>query len=138
MGQWIFTLQELPSVAPAFWKSVHQEKVFAFHGQMGSGKTTVIHALCDALRVTSTVGSPTFSIINEYGYAGGTIFHIDLYRLANEEEAIRAGVEEALYSGSICLVEWPELIPHLFPDDTMHIYIDVINDLERRIRVEDK
>src|SRR6187549_746500 len=125
-----FSLEKINEVAKAFWNEVGEKKVFAFHGQMGAGKTTFIHALCDAKNVKDVVGSPTFSIINEYAYdCDGTtraLFHIDLYRLKDEEEAIRAGVEDALYSGYICLVEWPERAAGIFPEDTVHVYIEAI------------
>src|SRR5262249_191772 len=114
------------------------KKVFAFHGQMGAGKTTFIHALCDVMKVTTAVGSPTFSIINEYGYPGGVVYHIDLYRLKDEEEAMRAGVEDCLYSGATCLVEWPERAPALFPADTVHVYLEAAEDETRLISVGDK
>lgn len=100
---------------------------------MGAGKTTFIHGLCEAKGVTDTVGSPTFSIINEYRYPGGRIFHIDLYRLKDEEEAIRAGVEDVLYSGDICLVEWPERAPEIFPPDTVQIRLEVLDPDTRKI-----
>jgi len=116
-----FSLGDIQSVAKNFWDHFEGRRVFAFHGQMGAGKTTFIHALCDVRGVTSKVGSPTFSIINEYQYPGGKIFHIDLYRLKDEEEAIRAGVEDCLYTGDICLVEWPDRTPGIFPDGTVHI-----------------
>ena len=136
-----FSLEKINGVAKDFWKEVGAKKVFAFHGQMGAGKTTFIHALCDAKNVKDVVGSPTFSIINEYEYdCEGTkkvLFHIDLYRLKDEEEAIRAGVEDALYSGNICLVEWPEKAAGIFPDDTVHVYIEAINSNERRLKIND-
>lgn len=135
--EWIFTIENLPVVAGAFWQTVDGSTVIALHGPMGAGKTTLVHALCDAKKVDSTVGSPTFSIINEYTYPGGIIYHIDLYRLKDEEEAIRAGVEDCLYSGNICLVEWPERIPHLFPENTVHGYLDVIDQQTRRLKMQD-
>lgn len=138
MNEVVFTIENIRQVAENFWKENGRHKVFAFHGQMGAGKTTFIHALCDAKQVSSTVGSPTFSIINEYCYPDGSMYHIDLYRLKDEEEAIRTGVEDALYSGNICLVEWPERIPHLFPDDTLHVYIEPVNTSTRRIGVDNK
>jgi tRNA threonylcarbamoyladenosine biosynthesis protein TsaE len=133
-----FTLATIRDAADRFWKEFHGYKVFAFHGQMGVGKTTFIHALCDAQRVSSTVGSPSFSIINEYTYPAGNIFHIDLYRLKDEEEAIRAGVEDVLYSGNICLVEWAERIPGLFPEDTINVDIEMVDGQTRLMRVEHK
>jgi tRNA threonylcarbamoyladenosine biosynthesis protein TsaE len=138
MQEWTFTLGTINETAAAFWKLLDQWKVFAFYGQMGAGKTTFIHALCQAKKVSSTVGSPTFSIINEYSYPGGTIEHIDLYRLKNEEEAIRAGVEDALYSGNICLLEWAERIPSLFPENTVNVYLKALDAQTRHLRVEHK
>src|SRR5438046_7741903 len=123
MAAWKFTMESLPATAADFWRQLGNRKVFAFHGQMGVGKTTFIHALCDDIKVTSTVGSPTFSIINEYSYNGGTVYHIDLYRLQDEEEAIRAGVEDCLYSGDTCLVEWPERAAAIFPAGTVTVYM---------------
>lgn len=127
--EWIFSLDNINEVANQFWKAAGEKKVFAFHGQMGAGKTTFIHALCEAKGVKDVVGSPTFSIINEYAYdCEGTkkaLFHMDLYRVKDEEEALRAGVEDALFSGYICLVEWPEKAPGIFPDETIQVNIIV-------------
>ena len=100
---------------------------------MGAGKTTFIHALCTVRGVTDAIGSPTFSIINEYRYKGGKIYHIDLYRLKDEEEAIRAGVEDVLFSGEICLVEWPDRAPGIFPADTVALRLEVIDQATRKI-----
>lgn len=128
-----FQLQDIAHAATVFWQAYPLQSVFAFHGNMGAGKTTFIHGLCEARGVTDTVGSPTFSIINEYRYPGGRIFHIDLYRLKDEEEAIRAGVEDVLYSGDICLVEWPERAPDIFPSDTVHVRLEVLDPDTRKI-----
>jgi tRNA threonylcarbamoyladenosine biosynthesis protein TsaE len=128
-----FSLQEILPAAEKFWQQWPSQKVFAFHGSMGAGKTTFIHALCSIKGVTDTVGSPTFSIINEYGYPGGDIFHIDLYRLRDEEEALRAGVEDVLYSGQLCLVEWPEKAPGIFPPDTVALRIEATGPETRKI-----
>lgn len=135
----IFLLGDIQEVAAAFWKSASAATVFAFHGQMGAGKTTFIHALCDIKGVTDAVGSPTFSLVNEYLYEENgqmkKLFHIDLYRLKDEEEATRAGIEDCLYSGNICLVEWPEKAPGIFPEHTLQIYIDVLDAQRRRLRI---
>ena len=128
-----FQLQDIAHAASVFWQVYPLQSVFAFHGNMGAGKTTFIHGLCEAKGVTDTVGSPTFSIINEYRYPGGSIFHIDLYRLKDEEEAIRAGVEDVLYSGDICLVEWPERAPDIFPPDTVQVRLEVLDPDTRKI-----
>jgi tRNA threonylcarbamoyladenosine biosynthesis protein TsaE len=134
--EWITDLPGLAPVAREFWRLFNEEKVFAFHGAMGAGKTTFIHALCDARQVSSTVTSPTFSIINEYVFPDGKIFHIDLYRLRDEEEALRAGVEDCLYSGDICLVEWPEKAAGIFPTGTVHVYIEPVDKARRKIHVK--
>ena len=122
-----FHLEEIKTAASQFWRQFPTERVFAFHGEMGAGKTTFIHALCALKGVKDTVGSPTFSIINAYRYAGGTIYHIDLYRLKDEEEALRAGVEDVLYSGELCLVEWPDRAPGIFPPETVGLLIRAID-----------
>lgn len=138
----IFPLENINKVAKEFWEQYKEERIFAFHGQMGAGKTTFIFALCKAKAVNDIMGSPTFSIINEYEYdCEGTkkvIYHMDLYRVKDEEEAVRAGVEDALSSGYICLVEWPEKAPSIFPEDTVHVYIDVEDDKTRKVRIGKK
>ena len=131
-----FQLQDIRKAAREFLDQTRDYFVFAFHGEMGAGKTTFIHALCDEMQVSSTVGSPTFSIINEYSYPGGSLFHIDLYRLNDEEEAVRAGIEDCLYSGDICFVEWPERIPHLFPEHTLHVFLEATDNNTRLLSVE--
>ena len=137
----IYTLEQLPKTAEMLWTLAGNANTIAFHGYMGSGKTTFIHALCDARQVKDVVGSPTFSIINEYFFSenGETkkIFHIDLYRLKDEQEAIRAGVEDCLYGDHICLIEWPEKISSLLPDNTLHVFIESINDRTRKLRIGD-
>lgn len=134
----IFTIDSIDKVAAQFVQQLAGRKVVAFKGEMGAGKTTFIHAICRALEVASSMGSPTFSIINQYRYPGGVLYHMDLYRIKDEEEAIRAGVEDSLHSGDICLVEWPERAPHIFPDNTVFVYIEVVDEYTRCIRIEDK
>jgi tRNA threonylcarbamoyladenosine biosynthesis protein TsaE len=145
--EWIFSLDQINKVAKEFWEAVSGRTVFAFHGQMGAGKTTFINALCIEKGVTTVVGSPTFAIINEYNsvikYKEGVtmeipLFHLDLYRIRDEEEALRTGVEDCLYSGNICLVEWPEKAPGIFPDDTVHVYINAVNDTTRSLKIYKK
>ena len=137
----VYSLRELAQTATRFWKVVGNAHVIAFHGKMGSGKTTLIHALCDALDVKDVISSPTFSIINEYFCPGQEtskkIFHIDLYRLKDENEAIQAGVEDCLYSDHICLVEWPEKILSILPEDTIHVFIEVVGPETRKLRIGD-
>ena len=132
-------MDNINEVAKKCWHAIGDARVIAFHGQMGAGKTTLIHALCDARNVKDIVGSPTFSIVNEYLYKENgierKIYHIDLYRLRDEEEAIQAGVEDCLYSDHICLVEWPEKARGIFPTDTLHIQIDTLDTETRRLRI---
>jgi tRNA threonylcarbamoyladenosine biosynthesis protein TsaE len=127
-----FTIDTIASAAATFWQHAGDRKIFAFHGPLGAGKTTFIKYLCAAKGVTSPVSSPTFSIINQYEMGAENLYHIDLYRLKDEDEAIRAGVEDCLYSGSICLVEWPERASGLFPENTVSVYFAVV-DPKRRI-----
>jgi tRNA threonylcarbamoyladenosine biosynthesis protein TsaE len=140
--EWVFTLTDIQKVAAEFWKQAGDNRVVAFHGNMGAGKTTFIHALCDEKGVKDIVGSPTFSIINEYSFLENgkerKIFHIDLYRLNGEEEARQAGVEDCLYSDHICLVEWPEKTPNLFPDNTIHLSIQAIDNQTRKVVISGK
>jgi len=137
--EWKFTLADIQKIATVFWLEAAYATVLAFHGNMGAGKTTFIHALCDVKKVKDVVSSPTFSIINEYSFDENgiekKIFHIDLYRLNDEEEARQAGVEDCFYSDHICLVEWPEKAPGLFPDNTIHVYVEVVDSKTRQIRI---
>ena len=130
-----FSLYEIGVVAKKLLTGAGRFKVFAFHGDMGAGKTTFIHALCVAMNITDVVTSPTFSIINQYKTKEGyTVYHMDLYRIKDENEAINAGVEDCLFSGNICLVEWPEKAPGIFPDETLHLYITSIDDNTRKLK----
>jgi len=104
---------------------------------MGAGKTTFIKQLCKLKGVTDVVTSPSFSLVNEYRLPdGGSIFHIDLYRLKDEEEVRQTGIEDILYSGSYCFVEWPDKAPEIFPPDTLRIDLTIMPDLSRRIKLE--
>ncbi len=133
----LFTLPQIQTAAAAFLDAVKNLNVVALHGEMGAGKTTFIHAVCEELGVANAVSSPTFSIINEYSTAAGkTIYHLDLYRLKSVEEAIDAGVEDCFYSGNMCLVEWPEIAPSLFPENTINAYIEIAGDDERRLVIK--
>jgi tRNA threonylcarbamoyladenosine biosynthesis protein TsaE len=135
-----FSLTGIREAAASFWTQFDKlsgARVIAFHGQMGAGKTTFIHALCDVKQVKDVVGSPTFSIINQYNYTEEgkekRIFHIDLYRLKDEEEAIQAGIEDCFYSGHICLVEWPDRAGGLLPENTLHVELTIVDSSTRRL-----
>ena len=139
--EWTCTPENINAVAKACWEALKDKTVIAFHGPMGAGKTTFIHALCMVKGVKTAVGSPTFSLVNEYVYdCEGTarpLFHLDLYRLNDEEEAIRAGLEDVLYSGHTCLVEWPEKAPGIFPGHTAHVFIEPLDSRTRRLKIGD-
>lgn len=110
--------------------------IWLFLGQMGAGKTTLIKAICGTLQVLDEVNSPTFSIVNEYLTATDeTLYHFDFYRLENEEEAYNIGVEEYFYSGNTCMIEWPERIEGLLPDNFLRIDISENDDQSRTIKL---
>ena len=131
-----YSIQQIHEAAKECLRFINDKKVIAFHGPMGSGKTTLIHAICDEKKVTSPVSSPTFALINEYNSPAGSLFHIDLYRLNDEQEAVRAGVEDCLYSGKICFVEWPEKAPFILPEDTLHVFLEPVDDNRRRLTIQ--
>ncbi|WP_185937226.1 tRNA (adenosine(37)-N6)-threonylcarbamoyltransferase complex ATPase subunit type 1 TsaE [Chitinophaga polysaccharea] len=137
--QWTFTLDQLPETARQFWDQFADKQVFTLDGPMGAGKTTLVKALCAAKGVQDATASPTFSIINEYAYTDTQgkprrIFHLDLYRLRDEADAISAGVEDTLYQDAICFVEWPDLVAHMLPPDTVHLRLEVQPDQKRVLR----
>ena len=132
------SIQDLDIAAGRLLKIVGDRKILAFEGEIGAGKTTFIKALCREIGVKEEVTSPTFSIANEYLYKDEKgkerrIFHLDLYRLEDMEEAINIGMEEYLDSGEICLIEWPELIKPLLPDDVVQIKMVIEEDFSRKL-----
>ncbi len=129
----IESLSELPKVAEAVLGELRGRSVVLFRGPMGAGKTTLISRIAAALGAEDTVTSPTFALVNQYeGEGGRRIYHFDFYRINNVEEALDLGYEEYFYSGELCLVEWPEKIEPLLPEDAMTVTITVGED-ERRI-----
>jgi len=129
----ISSLQELDNAAAQFLEFAGEHAVIAFSGEMGAGKTTFIQALCRNLGVKVEVNSPTFSLVNEYFTAvGNSIFHFDLYRIETPDELFDMGYEEYFYSGSLCLIEWPEKARNLIPDDALWVHI-VIGENEARL-----
>lgn len=124
--------------AQEFLKLMGDYTVYAFDGEMGAGKTTFINALCRALGVEEDpTGSPTFSIVNEYrsDTTAELIYHFDLYRIENLEQAFDIGIEDYLDSGALCLIEWPDRVDDILPDDTVSVKIEVESDGSRRLIV---
>jgi tRNA threonylcarbamoyladenosine biosynthesis protein TsaE len=132
-----FYIDEIEKTAKEFLKITDGYKVFAFSGELGSGKTTFITALCKQLEVTETVSSPTYSIIQEYvTHQNKVIYHIDLYRIKNSKEAIETGIEDCLNSNEICMVEWPEKAPEIFPEKTIFSNFEIIFSNKRKLIIE--
>ncbi|MDE6861536.1 MAG: tRNA (adenosine(37)-N6)-threonylcarbamoyltransferase complex ATPase subunit type 1 TsaE [Alistipes sp.] len=128
----IESLDELDEVAAEIIASLDGRSIVAFYGEMGAGKTTLISRIAQQLGADDTVTSPTFAIVNQYMGRSGSIYHFDMYRIERTEEALDFGCEEYLSSGELCLVEWPEKIAALLPDDVMKVSIEVISDRARR------
>ena len=134
----IKNLEDLPRAAKEFVESMGDATVFAFHGDMGAGKTTFINALARALGVEDDVtNSPSFSIVNEYrsDTTAELIYHFDLYRLENLEEALDIGIEDYFDSGAICLLEWPDIVNDILPNDTVDVYITENTDGTRTVKL---
>lgn len=133
----IESLSELPKVAEAVLGELRGRSVVLFRGPMGAGKTTLISRIAAALGAEDTVTSPTFALVNQYeGEGGRRIYHFDFYRINNVEEALDLGYEEYFYSGELCLVEWPEKIEPLLPEDAMTVTITVGEDEHRIFTID--
>lgn len=131
-------IERLPEAAAQFVDNIRPGRVYAFYGRMGAGKTTFISEVCRQLGSADEASSPTFSIVNVYETDRlGTVYHMDCYRLEDEEEAFDAGLEDYFNSGSVCFVEWPERIEGLLPEDAVAVTLDVEADTSRIVRVEE-
>ena len=131
------SIDKLPEAATQLigFAEKNQTKILLFSGEMGAGKTTFIKAFCAALGVKDAVSSPTFSIVNEYHYPKGIVYHFDFYRLKNQLEALDLGFEEYLSSGNYCLIEWPEKIPGLLPQNYLEVLLEVQPDQHRKLTI---
>jgi tRNA threonylcarbamoyladenosine biosynthesis protein TsaE len=133
----IFSLQEIENAAKEFLPQLNTSRIATFNGEMGTGKTTFIQSVCRQMGVTDDMSSPTYSIINQYKTTNGaTINHIDLYRLKDTQEAIEAGVEDAIGSGDYSFIEWPEKIMVVLPLPFINVFIEVTKDFKRRLNAK--
>lgn len=131
----IASLEDLDRAAKEFLKAIGDATLVAFYAPMGAGKTTFTTAVCKALGVQEdAISSPTFAIVNEYrGGAGQPIYHFDFYRIVRPEEALDIGLYDYLDSGDLCLMEWPENIDALLPEETLKVFITVNPDGSRTL-----
>ncbi len=133
----ISSLEELRSKAKLILRDFNKKKMFAFYGKMGSGKTTLIKALCEELGSKDNITSPTFAIVNQYNaFENGTIYHFDFYRIKSQEEAFDIGYEDYFYDNNYCFIEWPELIENLLPENCVKVRIEEIGEGARNVRIE--
>jgi len=127
---------ELNAVADALLPLLTAQRIVCFNGEMGAGKTTLIKVICERLGVQDPMSSPTFSIVNEYrDTEDDPIYHFDFYRIEKLQEALDIGVDEYFYSGDICLIEWPEMIKELIPENHLEISIKLVEDNGREITI---
>ncbi len=125
----------LPEAAMALLKCFPHRRVFAFYGSMGAGKTTFIKSLCETLGSFDDFSSPTYGLVNEYNAGNKRIYHMDLYRLNDVEEALQIGMEDYLADANgYCFIEWPQLIETLLPDDVVKVHIEVGDQGERVVK----
>lgn len=133
----IDSLSDLPKVADLVLESLNGRNVVAFFAPMGAGKTTLISTLMETLGSEDIVTSPTFALVNQYyTETREPVYHFDFYRINSINEAFDMGYEEYFYSGDLCLVEWPEKVEPLLPEDTMVVKIEIIDENTRRFTIE--
>lgn len=131
--------KHLHSAVKELLKHCGDNKIFAFYGSMGAGKTTIIKSICELLGAVDIISSPTFTLVNEYRTsAGEALFHIDFYRIKKLEEVFDFGIEEYLTGDSYCFMEWPELIEEILPPETVRVRISVDESGQRILRISDK
>lgn len=133
-----YTLNELDQVVELFFDKLGNKRKVFFYGEIGTGKTTLIGAICKQLKVESELSSPSYSLINEYSFLNESgsqelIYHIDLYRLKDLEEALGIGIEDHLEDPHLCFIEWPQIIEPIAPDDVLKIRLSLNEDSSRNI-----
>ena len=130
------SLDDLPQLVREILGDCIDSKIFVFYGNLGAGKTTLIKTLCQQLGYKGDVTSPTFSLVNHYKTLEIDIYHMDLYRLKDEEEALEIGIEEYLYSGAYCFIEWPQVVIPLIDESYYKVQIETLENLIRNINIE--
>ena len=131
-----FNLNEIEAVAKQLLDT-NPEKIILFNGEMGAGKTTFIKVLCKQLGVENPTSSPTFSLVNEYQITNNQlVYHFDVYRLKNQIEALDMGIDDYLYSGNWCFIEWSEKIRDLIPEKHSVVTISILKNNKRLIEVK--
>ncbi|MGQ8336103.1 tRNA (adenosine(37)-N6)-threonylcarbamoyltransferase complex ATPase subunit type 1 TsaE [Sunxiuqinia sp. A32] len=129
------SINELGDAAQQLLKAFPNERIFAFYGKMGAGKTTFIKTICRTLGSKDNITSPTFALVNEYNTdSDSSIFHFDFYRIKNSEEAMDIGFDDYVFSGNYCFMEWPEKIEELLPSDIVEVTIEEVTPNSRLIR----
>jgi len=132
----IKNIHHLKEAAKELLVLTRDKKIFAFYGSMGAGKTTIIKAICEVLGAEDLVSSPTFTLVNEYRRSGGgSIYHIDFYRIKKQEEVFDFGIEEYLSGDSYCFMEWPELVEEILPAETVNVRITVDENEQRTLTI---
>jgi len=130
----IYSIDDIDTVSAQLINHFDPLKIYCFTGNLGSGKTTLIRSICHFLGSVDNINSPTFSIVNEYSIPDGSIYHFDLYRLKNLEEAMDIGFEEYIYSGEYCFIEWPEKVADILPPSlAVHCELSYLSTTERKI-----
>ncbi|MDR2027705.1 MAG: tRNA (adenosine(37)-N6)-threonylcarbamoyltransferase complex ATPase subunit type 1 TsaE [Prevotellaceae bacterium] len=136
MQSFVTGLEDIQDTAKQICRCLNGHKIIALYGNMGAGKTTLIKAICHEAGVGESVTSPTFSLVNEYKtFDNKTVYHFDFYRINSIAEVYDLGYEEYFYSGELCFIEWPEMIEELLPENTLRIYIKVLDNNKREITV---
>ncbi len=132
--------EAIPAAIPAILEGLAERRKIALYGEMGAGKTTFVKAFCQHLGVEGSTASPTFSLVNQYNYtlpdgSKALFHHLDLYRLRNASEAFDIGLEDLLYDPWYCVIEWPQIVESMLPDNTAKINIEIIGETSRRILI---
>lgn len=132
--------QALPALVSQVLEGLAHRRKIALYGEMGAGKTTLVRAITDFLRIRGHSASPTFSLVNQYSYtdadgADALFYHLDLYRLRDTQEALDIGIEDMLYDPHYCVIEWPQIVERLLPEHTASIHIEITGETTRKLTI---